>query len=78
MFKMSEGLIRVGSGVLNTDEVAHFVQHSADLRAVIMFHGLIELAEAQGSHNLFLLRRALDGAADLGDFELGHVWFSSG
>lgn len=77
MFKMSDALNREVSGFLDTYQVAHFVQHATDLWAVVVFHGLVELAKAQGGNNFLLLPSALDGAADLGDFELGHFRFNS-
>lgn len=65
------------SGVFNRDQVRHFDQHSANLRAVFVLYSLIQATKSECSNDLLLLTRTPDGASYLSYFELGHYCFRS-
>lgn len=65
------------SGVFDRDQVRHFVQHTANLRAVFVLDSLIQTTKTECSNNLLLLTRAPDGASYLSNFELSHYCFRS-
>src|SRR5258708_39542825 len=57
---------------LDPDEVADFVHHAAQLRAVFMLHRLVQTAEAERLDGPLLVGLLPDHAADVGDLQSRH------
>src|SRR2546428_5532616 len=58
--------------LLDLDQVTDFVHHAAQLRAVLVLHGLVQPAEAEGLHGPLLVGLLPDHAADVGDLQARH------
>lgn len=57
------------SGVFHAYQVAHLDEHTADLRAVLMFDALADVTKTESLHDLLLIGRTADRTARLRDFQ---------
>ena len=59
-------------GYLHLHQMADFIDHAADGRRVLMDHGVVQAAKAQGIDDPFLVPGFADGASGPGDLYLSH------